>query len=80
MSALDWMADALCAQTDTEAFYPEQGQSSEAARAICAACPVRTECADHIMAIEPPAYRYGIWAGTTARSRYHTARNREAAA
>lgn len=40
----DWQERALCAQTDPEAFFPEQGGSSRAAKAVCRACEVRVEC------------------------------------
>ena len=40
-TALAWQADALCAQTDPEAFFPEKGGSTRDAKRIC----TRATCA-----------------------------------
>jgi WhiB family redox-sensing transcriptional regulator len=50
MNDQSWRAEALCAQTDPELFYPECGQIPHTAKRICAACPVRTECLDDALA------------------------------
>ena len=42
-----WTADALCAQTDPEAFFPPQGGLSTDGLRVCAACPVTAECLTH---------------------------------
>ena len=68
----EWMADAVCAQTDPELWFPERGEPAHAARAICATCPVRERCLAWAMAQEgdlPRAYRHGIWGGTTPGER-----------
>lgn len=62
----DWMADALCAQTDPEAFFPEKGQPAEPGRQICARCPVRAECLDYALTNDE---RYGVWGGLSERQR-----------
>lgn len=59
----DWADQALCAQTDPDLFFPDQGQPSAPAKAICRTCPVRAECLDHTLAARP---RFGVWAGLTA--------------
>ena len=41
---LAWQADAPCAQTDPEAFFPEKGGSTRDAKMICQACEVRAQC------------------------------------
>jgi WhiB family transcriptional regulator, redox-sensing transcriptional regulator len=41
---LEVWAGALCAQVDGDLFFPEKGQPTRAAKAVCAACPVRTAC------------------------------------
>lgn len=41
---LAWQTDALCAQTDPEAFFPEKGGSTRDAKRVCESCPVREEC------------------------------------
>ncbi len=63
----DWMSDALCAQTDPEAFFPERGHATaRAAKRICAACPVITACRQYAVANN---LQHGVWGGTTERER-----------
>ena len=38
---LAWQSDALCAQTDPEAFFPEKGGSTRDAKKICTTCEVK---------------------------------------
>ncbi|MCA1694976.1 MAG: WhiB family transcriptional regulator, partial [Actinobacteria bacterium] len=40
----EWQEQALCAQTDPEAFFPEKGGSTREAKRICTGCEVKTEC------------------------------------
>lgn len=49
MNDLDWQDDALCAQTDPEAFFPETGGSIRPATDICFACEVREQCLKYAM-------------------------------
>ncbi|HEY4535398.1 MAG TPA: WhiB family transcriptional regulator [Enteractinococcus sp.] len=63
---LAWQADALCAQTDPEAFFPEKGGSTRDAKKVCGACPVRQECLDYALANDE---RFGIWGGMSERER-----------
>lgn len=64
--ALAWQADALCAQTDPEAFFPEKGGSTREAKRICEGCEVRSECLDFALANDE---RFGIWGGLSERER-----------
>jgi WhiB family redox-sensing transcriptional regulator len=64
--ALAWQADALCAQTDPEAFFPEKGGSTREAKKICQQCDVRSECLDYALANDE---RFGIWGGLSERER-----------
>jgi WhiB family redox-sensing transcriptional regulator len=61
-----WHSLALCAQTDSEAFFPEKGASAKPAKRICAECPVQTQCLDWAL---DRGERYGIWGGTTHNER-----------
>lgn len=63
---LGWQEKALCATTDPEVFFPEKGGSSKAAKRICLACEVRTECLEYAIAHEEP---FGIWGGLSERER-----------
>lgn len=63
---LAWQVDALCAQTDPEAFFPEKGGSTRDAKKICGACEVKQECLDYAMSNDE---RFGIWGGLSERER-----------
>lgn len=60
-----WMDAAVCAQTDPEVFFPEQGGTAAAARRICSTCPVVADCLQY--AVEHN--EQGIWGGTSAKTR-----------
>jgi len=63
---LAWQAEALCAQTDPEAFFPEKGGSTRDAKRVCGVCPVREECLQYAMDNDE---RFGIWGGLSERER-----------
>ena len=44
-----WMADALCTETDPDAFFPAQGDSLAPARRVCAACDVSVQCLEYAL-------------------------------
>jgi WhiB family redox-sensing transcriptional regulator len=56
---------ALCAQVDPELFFPEKGQPSPPAKAVCAACPVTALC----LATFGPLVDHGVVGGLTAQER-----------
>ncbi|MEJ5919216.1 MULTISPECIES: WhiB family transcriptional regulator [unclassified Corynebacterium] len=62
----DWQEQALCAQTDPEAFFPEKGGSTREAKRICRACGVRDECLEFALENDE---RFGIWGGLSERER-----------
>ncbi len=64
--ALAWQGDALCAQTDPEAFFPEKGGSTRDAKKICSGCEVKSECLEYALANDE---RFGIWGGLSERER-----------
>ena len=64
--ALAWQADALCAQTDPEAFFPEKGGSTRDAKRICGQCEVKSECLEYALKNDE---RFGIWGGLSERER-----------
>ncbi|MCR2801699.1 WhiB family transcriptional regulator [Microbacterium sp. zg.Y909] len=63
---LAWQSDALCSQTDPEAFFPEKGGSTRDAKRVCASCDVRTECLEYALRNDE---RFGIWGGLSERER-----------
>ena len=61
-----WQENALCAQTDPEAFFPEKGGSTREAKRICLGCEVKDACLDYALANDE---RFGIWGGLSERER-----------
>lgn len=81
----DWADDAVCAQTDPEAFFaPFEGRGGSRhskdvrqAVALCHECPVRKECLREAMAEESVDYlRFGIRGGLTPTERAELAQAR----
>ena len=72
---LSWQTDALCAQTDPEAFFPEKGGSTRDAKKICTTCEVKAQCLDYALANDE---RFGIWGGLSERERRRLRRARTA--
>ena len=69
-----WVDQASCADADSDLFFPGrlEGFRYDAARAICADCPVRTKCLEAAMAVEgnEGAFsRFGMYGGLTPRDR-----------
>ena len=63
---LSWQASALCAQTDPEAFFPEQGGSTREAKKVCMDCDVRAECLEYALTNDEA---HGVWGGLSERER-----------
>ena len=53
-----WAEEALCAQVDSEMFFPHMGGSGVAAKKVCGLCDVRANCLDWAMGTNQ---RHGIW-------------------
>lgn len=62
----EWTESALCAQVDTEIFFPEMGGSLRAAKRVCAMCPVAAECLEYALVNHE---EFGVWGGRSARER-----------
>ncbi|MEP1123479.1 MAG: WhiB family transcriptional regulator [Ilumatobacter sp.] len=69
-----WQASAACAGESGSVFYPPlraerrsvRSSREQRAKAVCASCPVTSECLDHALAHDE---RFGIWGGLTNRER-----------
>jgi hypothetical protein len=68
-----WHRQALCRAVDTEVFFPADEECSpqrlhreRIAKAICAACPVRQQCAVHALA---HGELHGVWGGLSEGDR-----------
>lgn len=64
--ARKWAADALCAGTDPELFFPAGDKPGMEARCVCASCPVRENCLAYAIIAEEP---FGIWGGLDTNER-----------
>jgi WhiB family transcriptional regulator, redox-sensing transcriptional regulator len=62
----NWDSDALCAQTDPEAFFPEKGGSSKDAKRLCLSCDVARQCLK--LALDNNE-RFGVYGGLSERER-----------
>jgi WhiB family transcriptional regulator, redox-sensing transcriptional regulator len=72
-AAWQWQEHARCHDSDTAIFFHPQNERGLArlrrdrsAKRICAACPVRVECADYAIRAREP---YGVWGGLTEEER-----------
>ncbi|MGH8898546.1 MAG: WhiB family transcriptional regulator [Egibacteraceae bacterium] len=70
----DWQEHGLCRARDASVFFPpahfehkpERVAREAKAKAICARCPVRTECLDWALATKEP---HGVWGGYSESER-----------
>jgi len=63
---LAWQDEALCAQTDPQAFVPEKAGSTRQAKKVGSSHDVRSECLEYALA---NAERFGICGGLSERER-----------
>jgi hypothetical protein len=63
---IEWQKDALCAETDPEAFHPDKGGSNREAKKVCSRCNVRSQCLEYALDNDE---RHGIWGGLSERER-----------
>lgn len=61
-----WRAQGRCRSAPLSLFFPERGDDTRQAKAICAGCPVVEQCRSYGLAY--PELR-GIWGGLSERGR-----------
>ncbi|HLX87285.1 MAG TPA: WhiB family transcriptional regulator [Acidimicrobiales bacterium] len=62
-----WKRQALCAgHPDRGAWFSDQAEAIQRAKAVCRACPVNAECLGFALQTGP---HDGIWAGTSPYER-----------
>ena len=61
-----WRNRAVCTTVDPELFFPTTGRSPDAAKQVCASCPVRPECLDAALWYGDT---FGVWGATTRHER-----------
>ncbi len=71
----DWRAWASCVGVDPELFFPERGETTRHAKAVCSRCLVCQECLEYALA---NAEKFGVWGGTSERERRKLRRQRAA--
>ena len=59
-----WIDWAACKNMGLEDFFPNRGQSTKAAKACCAQCPVGQECDEYA---DRTHTQYGVWNGRTRK-------------
>lgn len=74
---LAWRQRGACRGVDPDIFYPASDEEAEAAKAICAVCPVREPCLEYALANRE---RDGVWGGATERERRRIIRQRRKSA
>jgi WhiB family redox-sensing transcriptional regulator len=79
MTATNWAAQATCATPQYKGHanlwfpHPEDRHAINAAKRICASCPVRQTCLDEVLTEEGSRhteFRFGIRGGLTEADRY----------
>lgn len=72
--ALDWQENAACLHHAGRVdFFPARGESVRDAKAVCAACPVKSECLDFALRLK---VAHGVWGGLSERERRNLRRDR----
>jgi WhiB family redox-sensing transcriptional regulator len=69
----NWQLQGACRGEDPGLFFHPEGERGplrvereDAAKAVCARCPVLALCASHALAVREP---YGVWGGLTEDDR-----------
>ncbi len=69
----DWQLVGACRGVDSALFFhpdgergPARAAREQAAKAVCASCPVMAQCASHALAVREP---YGVWGGMSEDDR-----------
>ncbi len=74
MESYDWQYEGACRQVDPDAFFSPEAERGmrrlrreEAAKALCARCPVIEQCRAHALTVQEP---YGVWGGLSESERH----------
>lgn len=68
-----WHSEAVCRRDEAGLFFAPSKEPTaarlsreQAAKRLCARCPVMVECREHALVLPEP---YGVWGGLTAAER-----------
>ena len=63
---MSWRDEAACRGGDPDVFFVDPSDPAFEARRVCRSCSVTVECLDYAVSTHQP---YGIWAGTSPKTR-----------
>jgi WhiB family redox-sensing transcriptional regulator len=73
MESYDWQNEGACRDVEPDAFFSPEAERGlrrvrreEAAKALCARCPVIDVCREHALTVQEP---YGVWGGLSESER-----------
>jgi WhiB family redox-sensing transcriptional regulator len=73
MDRWEWQYEGACRTVEPTIFFHPDGERGAArrrracaAKAVCAGCPVITQCREHALRVREP---YGVWGGLTEDER-----------
>ncbi len=72
---LVWMSRGSCRNYPPGAFFPSDGVGVDAARRICADCPVKVDCLEYAL---ENRIEHGVWGGASERERRRILKRRRA--
>ncbi|MEU1502195.1 WhiB family transcriptional regulator [Streptomyces sp. NPDC005732] len=67
-----WRENAACGSSDADDLFADSARQRQA-KAVCAGCPVRTECLAEAL---DERIEFGVWGGLTERDRRALLRRR----
>ncbi|MGB3055181.1 MAG: WhiB family transcriptional regulator [Acidimicrobiales bacterium] len=68
-----WMSRGSCRNYPAAAFFPSDGVGVDAARKICADCPVKDDCREYAL---EQRIEHGVWGGCSERERRRILKSR----
>ena len=73
MESYEWQYEGLCREVNPGTFFSPEAERGmrrqrreEAAKALCARCPVIDRCRTHALTVQEP---YGVWGGLSESER-----------
>ena len=70
----EWMRRGNCRDEPPSRFFPSDGAGVDAARQLCATCPVKEPCLEYALRNR---IDHGVWGGTSERERRRILRQRK---
>jgi WhiB family transcriptional regulator, redox-sensing transcriptional regulator len=72
--SIAWQLHAECVpRAGAVDFFPARGESTRDAKAVCAVCPVSSDCLEFALRLK---VAHGIWGGLSERERRNLRRDR----